>query len=429
MSFSVLVYRSFADLYDEPQNFNFGAYPALMHFLHRLMQTVVHSTSLGHMSDWDRYVSNLRLRSPNLLSDTEFLPDGPFREYIASSTGDALSRAAFVTVTRDFVIRLCTRLQSSLFASNSLARGLSAFDPNEFIFGRDEILTRSFDELMVVLVRNRWADQAEVVPLTEAYLAFLENLRSNGARYTGGSIFNFVASREELRVNMELHSLFCLISHCRIDNQEVFPAVDYPLPESSLNLHVVRTMVRTIQSFLRVDPEFSEFFNEVGFLSGAEESLRIVGPSFDAPLFRPADAISRSSRATIRTRLRAAFDGMVSRQEQSEELREVTSRPGFSVPGYMARSSGVTQSTVTEATEVVHVDPSPSGSTIVIQSSVVAEGNISATSSVVSAAPQGSDAVTETSGSSVRHPRRARKTVQGSKGRFYRQIDDDDDDD
>ena len=154
-----------------------------------------------------------------------------------------------------------------------------------------------------------------------------------------------------------------------------------------------------------------------------------MGPSYDAPLFRPADAISRSSRTTIRTRLRAAFDGMVSRQDQSEELRQVTSRPGFSVPGYMARSSGVTQSIITEATEVVNVDPSPPGSTIVIQSSVVAEGEISAASSVISAAPQSSDAAAGTSGSSVRHPRRARKTVRGRGSRFYRQIDDDDDDD
>ena len=128
------------------------------------------------MSDWDRYVSNLRLRSPNLLSDTEFLLDGPFREFTISSGGDALSRTAFIVVTRDFIIRLFTRLQSSLFASNSLARGMSAFDPNEFITGRDEILTRSFQELMVVLVRNRWADQSEVEPLTEAYLAFLGEL-------------------------------------------------------------------------------------------------------------------------------------------------------------------------------------------------------------------------------------------------------------
>ena len=162
-------------------------------------------------------------------------------------------------------------------------------------------------------------------------------------------------------------------------------------------------MLRTIQSFLRVDPEFSEFFSEAGFLSGAEESLRTVGPSYDAPLFRPADA--RSSRTTIRTRLRVAYDEMVSRQDQSDELRQVTSRPGFSVPGYMARSSGVSQSTVTEATEVVNVDPSPSGSTIVVQSSVVAEGEVSAASSVISVAPQSSDAAAGTSGSSVRHPR------------------------
>ena len=104
-----------------------------------------------------------------------------------------------------------------MFASNSLARGLSAFDPLEFLTGRDEILFRSFQELMVVLVRNRWVDQSEVEPLTEVYQAFLGNLRSNGSRYNGGSIFDFVASLDELRVNMELHSLFCLLSHCRID--------------------------------------------------------------------------------------------------------------------------------------------------------------------------------------------------------------------
>ena len=74
------------------------------------------------------------------------------------------------------------------------------------------------------------------------------------------------------------------------------------------------------------------------------------------------------------------------------------------------------------------MDPSPSGSTIVIQSSVVAEGEVSAASSVISAAPQSSDVAARTSGSSVRHPGRARKTVRGRGGRFYRQIDDDDDD-
>ena len=99
----------------------------------------------------------------------EFLPDSPFRESLASSGGDALSRSAFVTVTRDFIIRLCNRLQSSLFASNSLARGLSSLDPLEFIDGLDQTLIRPFQELLVVLVEHRWVQQPEVEPLTEAY--------------------------------------------------------------------------------------------------------------------------------------------------------------------------------------------------------------------------------------------------------------------
>ena len=84
----------------------------------------------------------------------EFLPDAAFRQHLESSREEDLSRSVFVTFTHDFVVRLCTRLQSSLFASNSLARGMSAFDPNEFFTGLDEILIRSFEELMVVLVRN-----------------------------------------------------------------------------------------------------------------------------------------------------------------------------------------------------------------------------------------------------------------------------------
>ena len=95
------------------------------------------------------------------------------------------------------------------------------------------------------------------------------------------------------------------------------------------------------------------------------------------------------------------------------------------VPDYMARSSGVTQSTTTGVTEEANMSPSPSGSTIVTQSTVVAEGERSPVSSVVSGPPQDADAPNESSGSIVVLGRRARKTVRGRSRRFFRRIEED----
>ena len=87
----------------------------------------------------------------------------------------------------------------------------------------------------------------------------------------------------------------------------------------------------------------------------------------------------------IRDRLREAFDTMVARQEQSPSLRQATQRPGFSVPGHIARSpsgfrrvgvAGSTQPSAVVSSSVgasSSVLPSVAGS--ITASSLVAEGD------------------------------------------------------
>ena len=311
-----------------------------MRFLFKLLQLVVNGESLGNPENWDHFLTTLSLRPPHLLQDSDFLPQSAFRDSLASSSGDAVARAAVVTVCRNFLVNLCQRLQASPFALNSLARGLSSFDPEEVVEGLEIVQMRSFQELLVTVERHGWSPQADNPTLVEAYRAFLGSLRANRARYDGTGAFRFIADREELHVNRDLHSLFCLVSLYSIRGEQTFPEVEISLPGSSLSPHTIRTMARVVQSYLMMDPDVASHLASTDFLNGLSQTFRTVRSSFSQVRFSPWTAILRSSQGLIRDRLRGAFDQMVARQEQSPSFRRVTRQANFSVPDHIVRSPG-----------------------------------------------------------------------------------------
>ena len=311
-----------------------------MRFLFKLLQLVVDSDSLGEPENWDHFLTTLSLRPPHLLQDQDFLPQSAFRDSLTSSSDDTVAQAAVITVCRNFLVNLCQRLQASPFALNSLARGLSSFDPEEMVEGLEAVQMRSFQELLVTVERHGWSPVSDNASLVEAYRALLGSLRANRAQYDGTGAFRFIANREELHVNRGLHSLFCLVSLYSIRGEQTFPDVEISLPGSSLSPHTIRTMVRVIQSYLMMDPDVVSRFADADFLNGLSQTFRTVRASFSQVRFSPWTAILRSSQGVIRDRLRTAFDQMVARQEQSPSLRRVTSRANFSVPDFIVRSPG-----------------------------------------------------------------------------------------
>ena len=130
------------------------SYPALLSFFHRLAQVVVRAESLPAPEDWDRLLSDLSFRPPHLVSDDEFPPESSFRDLLSSASGDITAQVALVTVCRNFFVTLCLNLQASPYTRNSLARGLSSFDPEGVINGSKTTQLHSFQELLVVLERN-----------------------------------------------------------------------------------------------------------------------------------------------------------------------------------------------------------------------------------------------------------------------------------
>ena len=239
-----------------------------MRFVYKLSQLVTRSDSLGDMADWDHLVTEVSFRPPHLLSDDEFLPDSSFRDLLSSSSSDPIAQNAVISVSRNFLVTLCRRLQESPAARNSLARGLSSFDPEEVVEGLEAVQLRSFQELLVVAEGRGWSPTTDNQSLTEAYRAFLGSLRANGARYDGTGAFQFIAQREELLVNRNLHSLFCLVSLYSIRGPQTFPSAEISLPGSSLSSHTIRSMVRVIQSYMFMDPDITNHLADPEFLSG-----------------------------------------------------------------------------------------------------------------------------------------------------------------
>ena len=115
-----------------------------MRFLFKLSQVVVRAESLETPENWDHLLTDLSLRAPHLVSDDEFLPRSAFRDLLAATSADELARTAVISVCRNFFVTLCQRLQTSTYARNSLARGLSSFDPDSTISGSEVTQVRSF---------------------------------------------------------------------------------------------------------------------------------------------------------------------------------------------------------------------------------------------------------------------------------------------
>ena len=115
-----------------------------MRFLFKLAQVVVRAEFLEAPENWDHLLADLSLQAPQLVSDDEFLPQSAFRDLLAATPADELTRTAVVSVCRNFFVTLCRRLQTSSYARNSLARGLSSFDPVVIISGSEITQTRSF---------------------------------------------------------------------------------------------------------------------------------------------------------------------------------------------------------------------------------------------------------------------------------------------
>ena len=230
------------------------------------------------MADWDHIITELSFQPPHLLSDDEFLPTSAFRDLLASSSSDSVAQNAVIAVSRNFLVTLCRRLQEAPPARNSLARGLSSFDPEEVVEGLEAVQVRSFQELLVVMEGRGWSPAADNHSLTEAYRAFLGSLRANGARYDGTGAFQFIAGRAELHVNRGLHTLFCLVSLYSIRGPQTFPSAEISLPGSSLSPHVIRPMVRVIQSYMIMDPDVAIHFADAEFLSGLTQTFPALIP-------------------------------------------------------------------------------------------------------------------------------------------------------
>ena len=147
-------------------------------FLYSQLQNILPDSSLGAITDWDRYIS-LDFADPALSfkSPDEFILNEDFHNLVLASKLPRPSK--FVEQSISFCKAFCKDLLDHELVQSNLARGMAAFDLAVMVEGPETNYVSAIEKLSTHFVSTGWLSPSEEVKVVSQYRAFVTLLRAS----------------------------------------------------------------------------------------------------------------------------------------------------------------------------------------------------------------------------------------------------------
>ena len=145
------------------------------------LQTILPDSFLGDISDWDRFLSIDLSSDLPFKSVTDFLRNRDFADLVNKS--DLPTPTHFVEQALCFYKSLCTLLLKHSIRKSKLIRGMSVFDEDVILHGREEDYEEESDQLCDFLVQRDWISSSIKPLILSEYRSFVEKFRSCEVQY------------------------------------------------------------------------------------------------------------------------------------------------------------------------------------------------------------------------------------------------------
>ena len=214
-------------------------------FLYSQLQNILPDSSLGAITDWDRYMSlNFTDSALAFKSPDEFILNEGFHKL---RLGGKLPRPSkFVEQSISFCKAFCKDLLDHELVQSNLARGMAAFDLAVMVEGPETKYVSAIENLCTHFVSTGWLSPSEKVKVVSQYRAFVTLLRANPLPEIN-DLVQFLASDYEMQNRPELYQLFRYSCLCLPSNVNLPISFEVPIAQLESGSEVLRSCITSLQ--------------------------------------------------------------------------------------------------------------------------------------------------------------------------------------
>ena len=229
-------------------------------FLYSQLQNILPDSSLGAITDWDRYIS-LDFTDPALpfKSPDEFILNEDFHKLVLASKLPRPSK--FVEQSISFCKAFCKDLLDHELVQSNLARGMAAFDLAVMVEGPETNYVSAIEKLSTHFVSTGWLSPSEKVKVVSQYRAFVTLLRASPLPEVN-DLVQFLATHYEMQNRPELYQLFRYSCLCLPSNVSLPTSFEVPIAQLESGNEVLRSCVTSLQLSYQAVPNVSNLYRD-----------------------------------------------------------------------------------------------------------------------------------------------------------------------
>ena len=166
----------------------------------------------------------------------------------------------FSTSARNYILFLCSSIQSQISGITDLVKGLSSFDPQVLFTFPLAQASASFSALFQNFCLRRWFEHTQELACHDEYLSFVQHLRSSypDRARTVGTVSNtvkFLSGLSSLQTRPLLLRIFKLSCLCLTSESPELPEVKFgPINTGNARSRLIE-VIQPVQSYIANVPE------------------------------------------------------------------------------------------------------------------------------------------------------------------------------